>query len=294
MHLWVIFFTLFLYLCLPVSADIITLKNGDTIEGTIVAQNEESITLDMGVGKFTFKRSEIESIAQSAPSIERVPESTYTPPQPPPKKREKNTVKTQSTNYNSTKPSHVLSPATSYQSEDVDLDGELQYFIQYFGTKDGFLDAVKKYTERARTHPEDIDNHYRLGLSYFYLKKYEAAISELTTVINNKPNDSEALKFLGFSHYKLGNYENAIEYFERRLTLRPQDKMTRSVLAACYYTKNDFKNAAVHYERLHSYDPNDTRIIARLIHIYKSLGNEEKQTYFETLQKDTTAGKKID
>ena len=57
----------------------------------------------------------------------------------------------------------------------------------------------------------------------FYLKKYEPAITDLTTYLeNNSSGDSgavQALTFRGFGHYKLGNYELSEQDYRRAMAM---------------------------------------------------------------------------
>jgi clan AA aspartic protease (TIGR02281 family) len=53
---------------LPVQADVITLKNGGTIEGIIVGQDSTVVKVDMGFGRTDVERAEIATIARSAQS----------------------------------------------------------------------------------------------------------------------------------------------------------------------------------------------------------------------------------
>jgi HEAT repeat protein/sRNA-binding regulator protein Hfq len=66
----------------PLSADTVTLKNGSTLEGIVVSEDEESIILDADDMKMTIKKKDIESITKS----EYIPPSeSYKPPEVKPK-----------------------------------------------------------------------------------------------------------------------------------------------------------------------------------------------------------------
>ncbi|MBI4833199.1 MAG: HEAT repeat domain-containing protein [Planctomycetes bacterium] len=65
----------------PLSADTVVLKNGSTLEGIVVSEDDESIILDADDMKMTIKKKDIESITKS----EYVPPSeSYKPPQEKP------------------------------------------------------------------------------------------------------------------------------------------------------------------------------------------------------------------
>ena len=249
-------------------AERIELKNGQIIEGTIINKKGPIITVELDAGTIDFNMKEIKSISPSV-SIKKKSD-VINPPLSP-----KTTPNNISTQYKPTTPStpkKKMAPLSKNHHEDVNLEKETDYFVDYLGGQEAFLIAFEKFKHIAKNKPDDFENHYKLGLSYFYLKQYEPAITELNTVLHHNPKDLEAQRFLGYAHYKTGNIPMAIEQFKKRLEGRPFDLDIRKLLASCYFQINDLKLAAQEYERILDYDPDNTLIILKLAKIYTELG----------------------
>ena len=276
MYLRIIITIVFMSALTPISslyAEVIELNNGQTIEGTIVDKKESSITVEFDTGTIAFHTSEIKSIS---PSI-TIHHKSDEPPQkisPVPVASKSITRKVPSPQQTPMTVPHTKKKVPSAQNkyEDVNLDSETDYFIDYFGGREGFLSAFEQFIMIAKKKPDDIENHYKLGLSYFYLKKYEHAITELNTVLQHNPNDLEARRFLGYAHYQTGNIPMAIEQLKKRLDGRPFDSEIRKLLASCYFQLNDLEQASREYETIIDHDPTNTLIILKLSKIYADLG----------------------
>ncbi len=59
------------------------------------------------------------------------------------------------------------------------------------------------------------DSHKKLGLRYFNVRQYRAAINEFLSALRLTPEDKDVYYFLGSSYYGLGEYALAHDYYKR-------------------------------------------------------------------------------
>ena len=254
--------------------DVIELTSGETIEGDIVEETNTRITVEFNAGKMYFNRSEIKSVRPSVSFGDDVDTSPVVAPQRTVRQKE----------------SARKTAAITYKKEDVNLDAELDYFLDFFGSKKAFLAAFEEYKKTVAHNPDDVETRYKLGLSYFYLKDYEQAISELDMVCMHDPMHFEANRFLGFAHYRAGEINDAITQFKKCLTIRPFDGKIRRLLAESYYQLGDIDNAKTEYETALKYNPTDRLIVLKLEKIYTQIGNKAKAKELRTRAQSLASG----
>jgi len=246
----------------------IKFNNGDVIEGEIISESAEKVTVEFQGGTIAFNKSDISEIIPTL--IFNDEESNEIALEIP----------TESPKYAGTpqhaSPSSHNAPTDTNLMQDVNVDKELAYFIGFFGSKEAFLVAVQEFKRLAKEQPDNMTNHYQLGLSHFYLKEYNDAISELSNVIAHNPNDIEAIRYLGYSHYRIGNVSQAISNFKKRLKVVSFDINTRTLLAESYNQLNDLEKARNEYQILLKNKPHDKRILLKLADICSKDGDEQK------------------
>ena len=72
--------------------------------------------------------------------------------------------------------------------------------------------------------------NYRVGLHYYYHKKYNTARKYFNVVVNLYPTDFDALHMMAWCNYFLGNFEQAKSYFTRALIVQPANETALSGL----------------------------------------------------------------
>ncbi len=262
-------------------ADSIEFKNGYSIEGTVINKNEKTTTIKFEGGTIDFNTAEIGSIIPSITIEKKSDTVDSSPPTQLPLKSLSSFDKPKRLEASKSEKSSLL----KNRNQDVNLDKETDYFVDYFGGRENFLKEFEKFKIKSKKKPNDFENHYKLGLSYFYLKNYEKAVSELNIVLNNNPKDLEARRFLGYAHYQTGNIPMAIEQFKKRLEGRPFDTKMRSLLASCYFQINNLKQAASEYEKIIGYDETNALVIQKLANIYNELGITQRAQELQEMAK---------
>lgn len=66
--------------------------------------------------------------------------------------------------------------------------------------------------------------NYRVGVHYYYNKKYHTARKYFAVVVNLYPTDFDALHMMAWSNYFIGNFEQAKAYFLRALIVQPTNE----------------------------------------------------------------------
>ncbi|MBE9006071.1 tetratricopeptide repeat protein [Fortiea sp. LEGE XX443] len=84
-----------------------------------------------------------------------------------------------------------------------------------------YIDAIKNYSQALKIHPNDVDIHYKRGLSYYQLGDYEEAIADYSQAIQINLNDAKVYIKRGLACYQLGNYAAAIDDYTQAIRLNP-------------------------------------------------------------------------
>jgi len=111
------------------------------------------------------------------------------------------------------------------------------------GTKEGYTDAIKFYSEAESLRSNDPDLLYSLGVVYYQLAEADTA-------------------------QKKGSYAKAIEYFEKTLTYKPEDQDALYNAASLYYELRNCDPGVALAKRLLDINPKEGRyydIVGRLL-----------------------------
>jgi tetratricopeptide (TPR) repeat protein len=236
-----------------ISAEKITLTSGDVMDGTIITENEKTVTLKFGGSMIELDKKNIDSITPS--------------------------IVTAKTGSDDTSPvadhDTVTEPVRQRTEVDIAREESEKFFKEYFGSKAAFEKAFQTIQERSQTDPDDLNNRYQLAICYYYLGQYKNALRELNTLYQKNKNDLEVILYLGHTYEKNGNLDNAITFFKKRIAARPADTRTRKSLAFCYSKRGDYPNALTEFETVFANDPNDVIVGKQLLSLYKKTGDQK-------------------
>lgn len=96
------------------------------------------------------------------------------------------------------------------------------------------------------TKEKNLGEAYRgIGIAYFELEDYEAAVDALKTALANDTQESASIyQLLGVSCLKLDDYENALSYYEKALEMEDcTEEMKQEILyneIAIYQLQSDW------------------------------------------------------
>ena len=124
----------------------------------------------------------------------------------------------------------LFSPLESYSEDEFVPSEELTMSKGFF--RDGLyslaVNELEKYGAKSLPDEEECLYSSLLGKSYYYVDRFEDAITPLKRVIKERCSLSEqesAYYFLGDSYFKLSNMESARETFEHFIYLYPQSSL---------------------------------------------------------------------
>lgn len=173
-----------------------------------------------------------------------------------------------------------------------------------FLDKENFTAAAEEYKKALALSPKSVATHFRLGLAYFSLKKFELAKQEFQTVLSLDHTHPNANQCLANSLLELGDFDtaihyyfrqmeknpwfetyynlgvlflmkdrlqDAISYFNKAIEINPDDVATQINLGNVYLKKNNPARAMIYYEKANVLKPNDPEIL----HILSALQQKE-------------------
>ncbi len=103
--------------------------------------------------------------------------------------------------------------------------------------------------------------HFDLGMSKYYSKDYQAAISAYTQAITAKKSFPTAYCYRGLSYAALKEYDKAYEDFSEAIKIKPlyvQAYIERGLISL---QKNEYDKAIADYDKAASLDPSDAEPI---------------------------------
>ncbi len=97
---------------------------------------------------------------------------------------------------------------------------------------DRYRRAIRQAGDRsAARYWSPLVAHSNLGLSLYYLRRYEPALSEFQTALRYRPASAVAHYHVGLAYFALEQYVEAADSYRRSLAINPEDYLCRSNLA---------------------------------------------------------------
>jgi tetratricopeptide (TPR) repeat protein len=134
--------------------------------------------------------------------------------------------------FNSTYNGYITNIAKKLAKEGNDI----------FRRKDYEL-AAEKYIQSTKIDPTYTEAYYRAGKSFYVLRDYETARSNLERAIENSSDHVQSLKLLGDLDSKEGNDENAIKWYEKAVEVNSNYHIAYYSLGKSYYKIQQNSNA---------------------------------------------------
>jgi Flp pilus assembly protein TadD len=137
----------------------------------------------------------------------------------------------------------------------------------------GLRDLAEKSLENAvHIKKDDAQNLNNLGFLLYENGEYEKATKYLKRAAKLAPGDPRIWNNLGLAQSERGNFEDAYESFARS-----QGEFKGHVnVAARLEQKGSTKKAIKHLEKAFALQPNSPEVLARLVDLYDSTGNEKQ------------------
>jgi tetratricopeptide (TPR) repeat protein len=101
---------------------------------------------------------------------------------------------------------------------------------QLYVGKGAFGDAVEPLRVAAKLEPDSFDAWHNLGLSLYWLRRYEEALPALQKAAGLNPQFFDTLNLLAATYHALGNDEAALPVLEKAHALNPDDAKLAAAL----------------------------------------------------------------
>ena len=110
-------------------------------------------------------------------------------------------------------------------------------------------DAIEKYQQSLRLHPDYPEAHYNLGSALLQKGYPDEAIRQCEEALKIQPNEPDAHIVLGNAFMAKQDVDRAIAHYVQALHLRPDDSNAHYNLGTALKQKGDAERAAKEYEK---------------------------------------------
>jgi predicted TPR repeat methyltransferase len=139
-----------------------------------------------------------------------------------------------------------------------------------------FDDAKRKYLLLLGYFPRAAELHYNLGLVYYRLENYSAALDEFATALCSQPEDGDTLFNLALCQKKSCDNEAAIATYQKLLNIAPDNTDCCYNLAGCYRDTFADDQAIACYRKVLALDPGYVPALNNLAYMYHRGGDTQQ------------------
>ncbi|WP_413532410.1 tetratricopeptide repeat protein [Empedobacter brevis] len=181
--------------------------------------------------------------------------------------------------YNGKKYDAIVEEAIAKYPSDADINNIATGIYQVSGNADKML---KRIEEAIKINPNDAQNYYNLGVLY---------LDDASKVAESKNMFKKAVE-LNPKHFE--SYNNlvlAILQPDKDIVETMNNNLGTSKKEKEIYNANEAKRKALfteavpYLEKMHEIQPENRQVIRNLIQAYKTLGNDQKETFYRDAEK---------
>jgi tetratricopeptide (TPR) repeat protein len=137
--------------------------------------------------------------------------------------------------------------------------------ISYFRLEN-FAQALEAFRHALSLNSNFDPAHYNIGLVHFRQENYAEAIQAFKSFTALKPDSPDAHYNIGAAYLQLKKYEEALEPLQRAIELKPDYDIAHYNLAIAYYVLKDQFSANEEYKKLRSLNPQLAEKLRKIIH----------------------------
>ena len=112
-----------------------------------------------------------------------------------------------------------------------------------------YADSTEKLKTALKTDPDSVSVHYLLGLNYYRLRQFPAAIEEYQRVLKLSPDYTLAVFYLGLAYARNGDFDQAIATLKHTLELDSTNFSAAFNLGAAYLKKQMLPEAVAAFRQ---------------------------------------------
>lgn len=183
--------------------------------------------------------------------------------------------------YNAKKHDAIVEEAIDKYPTDADINTIATAIYQVSGNSDKML---KRIEEAIKINPNDAQNYYNLGVLYLDDKsKTEEAKKMFQKSIELNPKHFESYNNLVLAILQAD--KEIVETMNNNLGTSKKEKEIYNANEA--KRKTLFTEAVPYLEKMYEIQPENRLVIRNLIQAYKTLGNDQKETFYREAEKKT-------
>jgi tetratricopeptide (TPR) repeat protein len=137
--------------------------------------------------------------------------------------------------------------------------------ITYFRLEN-YAKALEAFRHALSLDPNFAPAYYNIGLVYFRQENYAEAIQAFKNFAGLQPDNPDAYYNIGAAYLQLKKYEEALEPLQRTIELKPDYAIAHYNLAIAYFVLKDQFSANEEYKKLISLDPQLAERLRKIIH----------------------------
>ena len=144
-----------------------------------------------------------------------------------------------------------------------------------------YRDAVSKYEESIKFDPTNPDSHYFKGQAHYFLKEYEQAREHLNQAEKLKyKRPLDVSKTRAYIQYELKDYNAALTDLRTVIAAEPKNVAYLELSAAISRDLKNYDEALATYQKLLEAAPNNGNIVFEIAKLYSAKGDLENQVLF--------------
>ncbi len=142
----------------------------------------------------------------------------------------------------------VFKKAIRVDAEFSDIYEEIRDILKQ---KNDIVTLEKLYGIAFQVKINDADYYCNIGICYFELFKFDAAIASFQKALKIKPNYAEVHAFMGISQFRIGEYNAAIASFQKAQKLNPDlsDSVLHSIIAITQWQRGDYDSSKANSQK---------------------------------------------
>jgi tetratricopeptide (TPR) repeat protein len=140
-------------------------------------------------------------------------------------------------------------------------------YASYLESEGRYDEALENYRKAYQLDPENSGVAFRLGNTYFELKRYLEAVEFLKKAKEAFSEDIEIIKKLAESYSELAQYEKAIEEYKSIIKIIPAHVSSRIQIGNAYLKMKQYKKAESYYKEALKLEPGNLSVYYQLINL---------------------------
>jgi tetratricopeptide (TPR) repeat protein len=149
-----------------------------------------------------------------------------------------------------------------------------------------YSEAEAKFSQAIELQPDSIFCYHGRALSRLRMQQYEAAIADLTEVLQRSSEDVRAFANRGSAYHALGKTRNAMIDYNRAIALQPDYDIAFVNRGSLHFDLGNYEHALADFDRAIALNDSDSKTFYNRAMVLAQLGQFDKAvTDLETAER---------